>query len=52
MFVGHEIGSVTDFVTIEEVSEKMCDTIKKEIDNDINFIKDKVEKKHITVDKS
>ena len=51
VYAGHEIGLVTDFVTIEEVAEKICNTIKKEIDNDGNVITVKVVKKDITVDK-
>jgi len=52
VYAGHEIGLVTDFVTIEEVAEKISNTIKKEMDSEGNVITTvKVEKKDITIDK-
>lgn len=50
VFAGHEIGLVTDFVSISEVAETITEIFFEETDANGNVKKGKVEKKDVTVD--
>ena len=50
VFAGHEIGLVSDFVTISEVAETITEVFFEQTDADGNVKKGKLEKKDVTVD--
>jgi len=50
VYAGHEIGLVTDFVTIEEVAEKITNTFFEEEDSEGNKTTITIEKKDVTVE--